>query len=399
MTNKYINYLIIAYAFSFPISKAFVNVLEILILLLWIYQGNWKEKFWLLQSSMVMKLLGAFIVYNILSVVWASDWLFALHYIGKYHHFLLIPVIYTVLEKKYVPAVFSAFILSVFISELLSYGIYFHLFTLNDATPEFPTPFMHHITYSIVLAFTSTILLTNFFTEKERMYKIFNLLFFVTVSANLFVNGGRTGQVAFMVLMSLLPFFYIKQKFKAFLLAFSIIGISFYLAYNYSDNFVSRIHQMDKGLQKIVQENDYTDQGGMRAALWVVGTDEFLQHPVLGTGIGNEMNNANIHAASHHFKTRNMNEFADYHNIFVNEAVQLGSIALLLLLFLFVTLFRLPFQTKQYSVLNKMFIISFVIFSMTHNTLHLMNPMVFFTLFVGLFSAISRLESNPQHTF
>jgi len=196
---------------------------------------------------MVMKLLAVFIVYNILSVVWASDWLFALQYMGKYHHFLLIPVIYTVLEKKYVPTVFSAYILSVFISELLSYGIYFHLFTLNNATPEFPTPFMHHITYSIVLAFTSTMLLTNFFTEKRRIYKIFNLLFFVTVSANLFINGGRTGQVAYVVLMLLLPFFYIKQKFKAFLFAFSIIGISFYLAYNYSDNFLSRMHQLDKG--------------------------------------------------------------------------------------------------------------------------------------------------------
>jgi len=152
-------------------------------------------------------------------------------------------------------------------------------------------------------------------------------------------------------------------------------------------------------VQKIVQENDYTDQGGMRAALWVVGVDEFLQHPVLGTGIGNEMKNANIHAASHHFKTKNMNEFADYHNIFVNEAVQLGSIGLLFILFVFIALFWLPFQTKQYSVLNKMFIISFIIFSMTHNTLHLMNPMVFFVLFVGLFSAISRLESETKNTF
>jgi len=394
MINKYINYLIIAYAFSFPVSKALVNVLELLILLLWIYQGNWKEKLILLKSSMFMLLLGAFIFYNIISVLWASDWLFALQYIGKYHHYLMIPVIYTTLEKRFIPYVFSAFISSVFISELISYGIYFHLFTYKEATPEFPTPFMHHITYSIVLAFTSTILLTNFFTQKELKYKIFNLLFFTTVTTNLFINGGRTGQVAFVVLMFILSFLYIKQKFKAFILATAVICTTFFLAYSYSNNFTSRIHQFEQGIEKIINKNDYTDQGGMRLALWIVGVDEFYQHPIFGTGIGNEMLNANHNASLHSFKHRNMNLFADYHNIFVNETVQLGVIAFILILLMFYSLLRLSFKTKQYYVLNSMFVISFIIFSMTHNTLHLMNPMIFFALFTGLFCAISRLESK-----
>ena len=164
--NTYINYLIVAYAFSFPISKAAVSILEVLILLLWIYQGNWKYKFNLLKSNVFIGIVGAFILYSIISVLWASDPLFAINYIGKYHHMLMIPVIYTSLEKKYIRHIFSAFLLSVFVSEIISYGIIFDLFTYKNATAQFPTPFTHHITYSIFLAFTSTILLLNILNEK-----------------------------------------------------------------------------------------------------------------------------------------------------------------------------------------------------------------------------------------
>lgn len=396
MTNRYINYFIILYAFSFPVSKAAVNILEAVILLLWIYEGNWKEKLRLLQSSLFIRVLGLFLLYSLLSVLWASDTEFALQYIGKYHHFLMIPVIYTALQKRYIPYVFSAFVLSVFVSELMSYGIFFHLFTYKGATAQFPTPFMHHITYSVILAFTGAILLTNLFTAKEYKYKLFNMLFFITVTINLFINGGRTGQVAFMALMGLLPFLLIKHKIKAAVLAFSIIFTSFFLAYTYSDNFTARIDQFEKGVAKIFNSNDYTDQGGMRAALWIVGADIFMQHPVKGTGIGNAMKEANLVASEHGFKHKNMNEFADYHNMFLNEAVELGSIGLLLVLFVLYALLRLKFETKQYFILNTMFVLSFVIFSMTHNTLHLMNPMVFFALFSGLFLGISRIENHQR---
>ena len=61
--SKYLNYLIIAFAFSFPISKAGVNLVEFLLLLLWIYEGNWKHKVQLLKSSKFMLAFGLFMLY------------------------------------------------------------------------------------------------------------------------------------------------------------------------------------------------------------------------------------------------------------------------------------------------------------------------------------------------
>jgi len=390
--NTYINYLIVAYAFSFPISKAAVNIVEVLLLLLWIYQGNWKYKFELLKSNKFIIFLLAFILWSVVSIAWASNTIFAMQYIGKYHHFLMIPVIYTSLEKKYISYVFGAFIGSMLISELMSYGIYFNLFTYGRATHEFPTPFMHHITYSVVLVFTSTILLTNFLTEIRLKYKIFDIVFLTTIITNLFINGGRTGQVIFIVLMFAVSLMYIKHKLKAILIASTIVITTFMLAYNFSSNFSSRVHQFEKGISKIIYENDYTGQGGMRAALWIVGTEVFSHNIATGTGIGNAMKDANYYASLHSFKTRNMNLFADYHNVFINVAAQLGIVGILLIILIFYSLFKLQFKIQKYNILNITFVISFILFSCTHNTMHLMFPMVFFALFTGFFNAISRIE-------
>jgi O-antigen ligase len=393
-TRQYLNYLIIALAFSFPISKAAVNLLEVLMILLWLYEGNWKHKFEQLRSNTFILAFGLFIFYIFISVFWASSLSYWFEYVLKYHHYLLLPVIYTSLEKKYVRYVLYAFIASMFISEILSYGIYFGLFTIGRGTPSFPTPFMHHITYSVVLTFTSTILLVSAMSEKRLKMRLFDAFFFITVVTNLFINGGRTGQVVFIVLIFTVFMMYIKNKLKAFIIAVVIIVTTFSLAYNFSHNFAARIHQFEKGIEKVFTKQDYTDQGGMRAAMWIIGAHTFVDNPLIGTGIGNEMRDANACASKLHMKTKDMNGFADYHNIFINIAAQLGIIGLTLLLNMLYRLYRLEFKTKEYAILNRAFLISFILFSCTHNTLHIMIPMLYFVLFAGFFVAVSRIEKD-----
>ncbi len=394
--NTYLNYLIIVYVFSFPVSKAAINILESVIVILWIYQGDWHSKVESLKSNKFMVILFFYMLWMCISIFWASDTIFALKYLAKYHHYLMIPIIYTTLEKKYISYLFVAFVGSVFISELMSYGIYFNLFTYGHATHEFPTPFMQHITYSVVLVFTSTILLVNFLREKRLKFKLFEMLFFSTIITNLFINGGRTGQVIFVVIIFVVMLMYIKQKVKALVFASLIVISTFSLAYNFSNNFSSRVHQFENGISKIIYENDYTGQGGMRVALWIVGTEDFTHHMFVGTGIGNAMKDANYYASKHSFKTRNMNNFGDYHNIYINVATQLGTVGIVLLLAMLFVLLKLPFKTKKYKILNVVFVISFVLFSCVHNTMHLMFPMVFFALFTGVFNAISRIEMQKQ---
>ena len=393
--TKYLNYLFILYAFSFPISKALTSGTEILMLLIWVMQGSWKERYLLFKASSFIVFFTLFILVSIVSTLLVNDIAFALSYIIKYYHFLMIYIIYTSLDKRYITYIFSGFLLSVFISELVSYGIFFELFTYKNVSPQLPTPFMHHITYSVVLAFSSMILLSNFFT-KEGLYKWISLIFFVTIIINLFINGGRTGQLVFVILIFMALLSFVEHKIKAMLISLGLIIITIVLAYNYSPNFHKRINDLSNGFSKAINEKDYTDQGGMRISMILIGTQVFLDNPILGTGVNQGMKQANEYSAKSEMKTKDMNMFADYHNIFINTAAELGILGLGLLLLVFYNFFILQISIREYSILQKMFDKSFILFSCTHNTLHLMNPMVFFALFAGLFNAISRIERQEH---
>jgi len=111
------------------------------------------------------------------------------------------------------------------------------------------------------------------------------------------------------------------------------------------------VQQLTNGFEKAIEYNDYTDQGGMRAAMIIIGTHTFLDHFLLGTGIGNTMQDANKYSKELGLKTRNMHEFADYHNIFINIAAQLGVIGIVLLLMMFYTLFKTKFLSKEYDAI------------------------------------------------
>lgn len=176
--NTWINYCFVAFAFSIPLSKAATSLFEGLILLLWILQGNWKYKFSEYIKNPIIVTLFLFLLYSTISLFWASDLLFGLDYVLKYKHFLIIPILYTSLDKKYIEPILSAFLLSMFISEIVSYGIFFEIWKYKNVLPTLPTPFMDHVAYSVYLSSAAMILLVKIFFEKNTKYKIFYLLFF-----------------------------------------------------------------------------------------------------------------------------------------------------------------------------------------------------------------------------
>jgi O-antigen ligase len=109
--NLYINYFLVGYAFCLPISKAGTNFFEISILLMWLYEGNWKYKLSQYKENPLIVAFALFLGYSLVSVFWASSISYGLDYISKYRHFLMIPVIYTSLDKQYIKHIFSAFII------------------------------------------------------------------------------------------------------------------------------------------------------------------------------------------------------------------------------------------------------------------------------------------------
>ena len=222
--NKYINYIAVLYAFTIPISRAGIVLFSVLMILLWLLEGGFKEKYSKMKNNNLVVLIIALVIFYFLSLLWSDNLVNGLKYSKKFWYFITIFVIFTSIKKEYIKYMVSAFLISMFISEVISYGIFFEWWNFKNRLPSFPTPFMYHLEYSLFLAFTALLLLNRVFTVEERVYKFGYFIYFSTVTANLFINGGRTGQLAFIVSIFIVGFLNIKHKVKAIV----IITILFY---------------------------------------------------------------------------------------------------------------------------------------------------------------------------
>ena len=66
---------------------------------------------------------------------------------------------------------FTAFLLAIFISEILSYGMFWEVFHLpwhNYSHEPFPTPFISHISYSTLVAFAVILLINRTIYDNEN---------------------------------------------------------------------------------------------------------------------------------------------------------------------------------------------------------------------------------------
>lgn len=394
--NKFINYFIVLYSFCLPISKAGTTFSAICLILLWFIESNFKVKISLIKSNKFMIVLGLFLLLSFLSIFWSSDTFFTFDYIRKYWHFLIIPIIYTSLNKSYINHVFSAFLLGMFISEIVSYGIFFEFWTKDGVPPHDPSPFMDHTNYSIYLAFTVFILMHRIIFEPLIKWKIMYGVFMLFSMSNMLLNGGRTGQVAFFVTLFIVAFLNIKNKLTAIFGSIVFVFIVFTSAYNLSPVFHDRINYAFHDIEKMIKDKDFTNSFSIRVSLWIIGTEQFLDNFLIGTGIGDEAVDIQKYVKKYNFIYYDnfQDNYIDYHNAYVQYSVQLGIFGLILFILLFLNLLKLKFKSIIYRNLNITFISLYLLLSTVGLSLHIMASMTLFALFSGLFNAISRFETS-----
>jgi len=396
--DKYFNYLIIAYAFVLPITIAGIVLFEHLIVfsfLIGYFKGKISVDFSELKNSKTIIVLGLFLLLSLISVIWSDDKTFALTYLKKYYHFLLIPIIYLAFNTKYIKSVFTGFLLGMLISEIFSYLIFFEIIQYNNIPANDPAPFMNHIDYSVFLSFTSMILLNRIFFTEDNKYKIFYFFYFLTTTSNLFLNGGRTGQVVFIISIFLLLYLNFNNKIKGVMIAsLLVIGIVT-VAYNVSPVFQSRGEQAYNDIHKTFTNQDYSQSFGIRVSLWMMGANVFKDNLLLGTGIGDEKKGMQKYAHKYNvtlYKNIPDKGDIDYHSMYIQHAVQLGIIGLMLILYLVYSLYKINIKSKFYRNLSIVFATSILISAIVGNTLHSIFPMTYFVFFTSILSAISRNE-------
>ncbi len=239
-------------AFSTPLSWKFSKVVIITIFIIWILEVDYRKYFDRLKESAFMLILFAFILFQFSTLLWTTDLSLAVTSLRYYTFWLIIPILAVALKKEQVPTIITAFLAGMFVSEVVAYGMFFEFWTYNGHGADYPSPFMHHIAYSIFMAFTAIILLNRIYASHYSLKeKLFMGLFFITVTGNLFISQGRAGQLAFAIAILLTGFLHFRLRIKTLLLSFTLMIALFFTAYSISPMFEKRVSMAAYDVQQV----------------------------------------------------------------------------------------------------------------------------------------------------
>ena len=391
-------YTLIIFAFTLPLSRATNSLFIGILILLLLLQGNYKKHIHTLKRSPFAVTIFAFISFTTLSLLWTQNFEVGLNGKLLYWYWLAIFAIALNVKQEQILTIISAFIMGMVVSEILSYGMFFEFWTIKGHGKEYPSPFMMHIDYSIFLAFTAIILLNRLLSDhysKKKKWILF--FFFLTITGNLFINEGRTGQMAFIAGIFATVFIHYRFTLKSVLAASLLVIIIFTSAYTFSDKFQTRIHAAEHDMNQITQSK-FDSSLGLRFAMYTVAIDILKEYPLLGAGVGDYQNAAKKALAknNHNFDHFIVSYIPKYHfhSQYLNVLVQGGIIGLSLLLMVFYRFFTLPISNPELKELSLLIVILFLVGFIPEPLLMKQFTNTLFILFAGLFLGAS-LQNNP----
>ena len=393
----YINYLILLYAFVLSFPVALKTPILILLILLWITdRKEYNLNFGYLKKIFIFMMI--FLIYMLITSILSDVPLREIFYgIKKYWYFLPIFIIYKYIKKEYMLYTISSFLLGMFVSEFISYGIIFSFWKVRLGTPENPSMFLHHIQYSIFLSFASILLFFKGLYEKEKRLKIIYFLFFSTITTNLFFNVGRTGYITFLAGMIVSLSMVYKLKLKTFIELILSIMTVLIIFYNQSPNFNRRVHQAINDVQELKQNKDYDTSIGARIALWIAAKHIFVENPILGVGVSEHIRKKNEFARLPKNKEFFfLTKIKHFHDSFLEILLQYGIIGLSLFLYILYLISKIPIKNRGIKIAKVSILVIFTLGSFTDRLFYLNSTMSLFALICGLIFAQYRFENTHK---
>ncbi len=345
--DKTFQYLLIILAFLMPLTVFGANLIIVIICALWLFSGNYKSKF---EQIINNKLILASIIFfsiHLVGLVWTEDLAWGLHVVHKMWYFIgLFPILYTIVRKDYISKYIFAFLLAISITEVCSYLIWFEVIKpFKNATVINPTPFMSHISYNPILAFSIYFVLHEIFFNKKITNLVFGFYAFFTISMsiNMFITGGRAGQIMYFSMLTIIIFqFFNTQKIKAIFLISILMPCIFFTAYKTSDLFQQRV---DNAVKNITYYSlNKSSSVGLRITFALNSWEVIKENPFIGIGTGDfpveykKINKIN---------TPGLPNTTNPHNMYTLVAMQLGALGIISMLSIFYYQIKLSFNSSN----------------------------------------------------
>mgnify|MGYP000571913692 CR=1 FL=1 len=350
--NKAYQYLLIILAFLMPLTVFGANLIIVIICVLWLFSGDYASKFNQIINNKLMIASILFFFIHVVGLIWTEDLLWGFHIVHKMWYFIgLFPILYTIVRKDYISRYMSAFLLAISITEVCSYLVWFEIIEpFKNATVANPTPFMSHISYNPILAFAIYLVLHEIFFNKKITNFVFSLYSFFAISMiiNMFITGGRAGQVVFFVMLSILTFQVLdKQRIKSLIVIFILIPGIFFTAFQTSDLFQKRVNEAitsTLNYSNLEWNNRELSPVGLRIYFAKNSWDLIKENPIIGVGTGDfptEYKKINQINTPKLLKTTNP------HNMYTLITVQLGLFGLFSMLSIFYYQIKLSYNSSN----------------------------------------------------
>ena len=342
--------LLVTLGFLLPLTVFGANLIVVIICLLWLFSGDYKSKFLEIIESKLMLASILFFLLHLVGLFWTSDLVWGFHIVHKMWYFLLLfPILFTIVRKNDIKYYVIAFLAAMIFSQIMSYSVWFEFLPpFQSATVDNPTPFMSHISYNPILAFSIYLVLHQLFFNKNLTKPIFFIgsFFAMVMIFNMFITGGRAGQVMFFAMLAILSFQYFGyKKLHIFLLSFLLVPGIFFSAYQLSDKFNNRV---DEGVSDLMLMSVSRNTSiGQRVSFAINSWDMIQGNLLFGVGTGdfpmeykriNELNLRNMPISSN---------TGNPHNMYILVLAQLGFIGLASLITIFYYQIKLSFNSQN----------------------------------------------------
>jgi len=250
-SNKIYLYLIYLFLtgllfYKLPFSRDILSGAQILMVIFWIYEGNFNKKLKLLIENKAT--LAFLLIYflHIFGLIYTTDFQYAFKDLRIKLPLLVIPVIFSTItpfSKKQVNNVLSFFTILVLATSIYSLILYF----INpNIVHRSITPLMSHIRFSLLTCFSIAIVGYYIYSHNyKNKYHLLALLIFLIwlLIFHIFILGSINGIVILLVLLFFWMFcliftqLKIKYKLSVFFIILSIIGINYYVFYSVNKEF------------------------------------------------------------------------------------------------------------------------------------------------------------------
>jgi O-antigen ligase len=343
------SYLLMLTAFFLPLTVFGGNLFAVLIFLLWLVKADFKTDFYRLKDNKLVIAVLLYLLVHVVALLWTTDIESGLWTLKKQLKFLFIPIFMLFVKREHVKYYILAFLASMSLSEIWSYGIFFELLPLyGGATLIDPIPLMSHITYNpfltIAIYFLSYYVLFDHSISKLKKFTYG--FFIITMSINMFITGGRAGQVMYFAMLVVLIFQYFpKNAFKASSVSLFVLVITSSTFYLNSKIFSDRV---DSAVTELSDYKNHTHSStGMRISSAINSWSIIKENPVIGVGTGDYKNEFIKASIKNNLKLEDKLVIHNPHNMYVLILVQFGLLGLAAILYLFYAQIKIAINSNE----------------------------------------------------